>query len=212
MYISLFLLRRRFAIEPDLEIGYRFRSHLGSTGSFKSSLSQYPGQVRSVLLQECGGLLVSCAVLVLSVLLVPFCQAPVVYKSARPSCSAKILFLLRRWVQTDLVGFDPGRCHRPTPPNSSGCHQGGRRLFEAVRALPGLSSSRDISIQYRLQDSAGSRDTLDHQFFLSVTYIYALRGTLCEKWQSALAWRWRDGLCISATPAQFRYESYLETH
>lgn len=44
------------AVAPGLEISYRFRSHIGSTGSFTSGLSQYPGWVRAALPRECGEL------------------------------------------------------------------------------------------------------------------------------------------------------------
>src|SRR5262249_19797375 len=84
---------------------------------------QRPGVVRfpqrlELLLQRVRtGLLLPFACLELGVLLVPCCQAPVVDKSAGACCSSQIAFLLRRWVQADLVGGDPGRCHRPTPPS-----------------------------------------------------------------------------------------------
>ena len=45
-----------FAMAPGLEISYRLRSHFGSTGSFTSGPSQYPGRERAALLQGCGEL------------------------------------------------------------------------------------------------------------------------------------------------------------
>src|SRR5215467_8521743 len=90
-----------------------------SEGTLNHTLGhlQCPGIVRfpnrlEVLLQRVRtGLLLPYACLVLGVLLVPCGQAPVVDKSACACCPSQIGLPLRRWVQADLVGRDPGRCH-----------------------------------------------------------------------------------------------------